>query len=454
MTDVFVSDLFGYNIDNNSQFVIIYSTEIHKFLKKIAKSDDSSIWEVNRNKVDYLLKDRNVNPKMFLVLGDVFYKQNLSQPTVLILGNKSICKTPNSYEKVVEYDNGFIVKPINEQFTTQYNTIGLFYIKEESSLNYENIGLVPMSLILELDKITDNKIDVNDYNLLSVPDINGIKTIKKSEISQHTDKNIKLMNVSNKYLTMIDNDNEQIAKSRTKLGSSKQTLSYNAQGELITDGKCLTYNKNNDVYFEPCNNNKTQKWNILNDKVKPQYKYDSCLSSSTDNDIINIQQCANNDEQSWNTESSDVTNSSDYVLPQHNGKSIVLVSVDSPFYLNTDVTTPMAYKKDELNLMENTKIGDIKEVIIPAHAEPSKFVLDINSPHLGYGHSYASRQGTQCTQQMIDNKFDNPSIAKNAIEGFNGGNKSNDENVNMQIILILLLIILIIAGYYFLSRNL
>ena len=34
MTDIFVSDLFGYNIDNESPFIIINTSESYKLLKK------------------------------------------------------------------------------------------------------------------------------------------------------------------------------------------------------------------------------------------------------------------------------------------------------------------------------------------------------------------------------------------------------------------------------------
>jgi hypothetical protein len=52
MTDIFVSDLSGYNIDNNSPFVIINSKEMHKLLKQIAKNNNTSIWEYDMRRIN------------------------------------------------------------------------------------------------------------------------------------------------------------------------------------------------------------------------------------------------------------------------------------------------------------------------------------------------------------------------------------------------------------------
>ena len=94
MTDIFVSDLFGYNIDNNTSFIIINTKESHKLLHKIAEADNTSIWEHNKHKINDILKSRNVDHKKFLPLGHVLYKQNFV-PNTLILGNIQLCKKPS-----------------------------------------------------------------------------------------------------------------------------------------------------------------------------------------------------------------------------------------------------------------------------------------------------------------------------------------------------------------------
>jgi hypothetical protein len=420
MTDIFVSDISGYIINNESPFVIIKSSEIYKYLQSIYNTSNKniSIWEYKQDKVQYVLKDRNVNPSQFLILGNVLYKQNTYKPSMLILGNKSICKNPNSYEEIVSYEDGKIVKPKLSN-DNEYEAIGLFYLKNGDKLDYNNIGLVPKKMIMQLDPISNDNITINDYCLLSyVP--HGIKTINKNKIFG-TNKNIKLLSTSNKYLTMT-NTNE--AKQQTKTSISKQTFSYNTQGELTNEGKCLTYDpKKSSIHFDLCNDNKTQKWNIFENTISPVYNFDKCLSTdSYDSDDLSLQSCViKSDDQTWNTEGSDVTNSSDYILPTFGGKTVILVQNENPFYLNKEYTVEMNYKKDNLNLEDN--IEDLENI---------DSTLAMNKE---YAH-YKSSQPLAISQKININ---------NNIEKFDADN--NNTSYDKQIILILLLSILCIVFY-------
>ena len=339
MTDIFVSDILGYIINNQSPFIIIKSSEIYKFLTKINQTSDKSvsIWEYKKDKINNILKDRNADPNQFLTMGNILYKQNTFKPSNLLLGNMSICKNPNSFQEVLSYEGGKIVKPIISG-NSDYEAIGLFYVKNGDTLDYNSIGLLPKNMIMSLDNIIDDDISINDFGLLSYYP-NGIKTINRNKLFTGK-KNIKLLSTSNKYLTMTDTND---LKQKSKKYSSKQTFSYNAQGELTNEDKCLTFDpKDMSVYFDLCGENKTQKWNILEQKISPVYKFDKCLSSDTssiNSDDISLETCQSNaTEQQWNTEPSDMSTSGDYVLPTYGGKVVVLVENDNPFYLNKENT--------------------------------------------------------------------------------------------------------------------
>ena len=54
------------------------------------------------------------------------------------------------FKIIMKYEGGNIVKPIipNEN----YSSIGLFYLKDGASLDYNSIGLLPNDMIVKLDE--------------------------------------------------------------------------------------------------------------------------------------------------------------------------------------------------------------------------------------------------------------------------------------------------------------
>lgn len=150
---------------------------------------------------------------------------------------------------------------------------------------------------------------------------------------------MKLTNDINKFLTKNNNN----SKSQTKLFSSNQNVSYTTQGELIIDNKCLTFDNNDNVYFDDCSDKtlKNQSWdlNLDENKISPYNNKNKCLSSDADK----LKYCDSDESIYWNTEQNDVEHSDDYNLPQYKGKSVVLVDSNNPWYLNKDITIPMNY---------------------------------------------------------------------------------------------------------------
>lgn len=155
------------------------------------------------------------------------------------------------------------------------------------------------------------------------------------EIINHS--KLKLTDKENKYLTNIDND----VKMKTKLYSNNQAISYNTQGELIINDKCLTRKKDDKVEFNKCNKDKNQSWTLDNKKVYSSSSPDLCLFSQ--NETVELKKCSDDENSILNIEDSDTERTSDYVLKKYKGKTIVLVDSDNPWYLNKDTTIPMNF---------------------------------------------------------------------------------------------------------------
>lgn len=428
MTDIFVSDLFGYNIDNETPFVIINTSESYKLLKKIAKNKTSSIWEYNKKKFDDILKARNVDPNKFVSLGHVLYKPKLG-PKTFILCNKSICTPPTDNEEIMAYENGKIVRPYAKINDKNFYSLGLFYTNG-NKLNTDYIGVIDDKYLLNVQLPTESSssneatdgLEQNEFSLLSATKL-GIKTINKNKLLNNDMKTMRLVNSSNKYITDIDNEStKSYAKLKLKQRSLKQNFSYNAQGELISNGKCLTYeNDNENAYFSSCDpNNKKQKWTIANNKISPAEDFSKCLKS--DDDDISIQKCDKSIDQLWETEDADLATSSDYTWDKYQGKTVVLVESDNPWFINEDVTYPVKIKN--INYIPTDDVGyrfnaDFK----------STRVLDGKKPHLGFGHSIADRDGISCSKVKQIEKFDG---------------KASEDN---QIIVIIMLIIIVLIIY-------
>jgi hypothetical protein len=300
-----------------------------------------------------------------------------------------------------------------------------------------------------------NKFNQLSFKTFGVRDIMFQKFIKDLPI-------YKITNPRGKYITGLTNSNKLGLKE--KLNRRGQVVSYNAQGELIIDGKCITTNDGNNISLELCGRN-GQKWDMDGTQIKTKYNQkDMCLTdtttSITDSESINsgdgqlkLRECTipasdaehgtlensqnissefdttslDTHDQSWFRELIQNSNTSDYKLDSIKGKTVVLVDSDDPWYVNNDITVPKKHVDmfgiDNVNNeIHNYKLGDFK----------SYFNIDATRPDLGYGYSYASRQGDKC------------------VEGFE--NITTDTTIIFMMICVIILIILVYRNYY-VSKN-
>lgn len=441
MTDLFeptITDIFGNNITQSSLFLIVNSPDIYSLLTKISKTKKSSIWKYNRSKIDTLIALRRLDPKNYLILGHVICLTE--KPKQLILVHKSLCKNPTHLERITSYGDGSIYKAVCED--QKYISLGLFYFDESSDMitNDESIGIGMVSLsTVVIDKFNtfydknSQEYDLipNDYNLLSSGRI-GIVIINKTIYAN--DDQFKLMNNDGKYITKIDDRLE----SHPNLNSTNQIITYNTQGELIIDGKCLSFDNkpHPDLFFDTCADSQNQKWNIYSGQISPiqsatsvQSEYKQCITSENNSeDNVSLQTCGRQrDNQIWDTENNDDV-STNNTWSRYKGKAVVLVESDNPWYINKNTTIPIKMQTipTVLNSVKNKLQADVV----------SNMILDPTRPNMGLGYSYAERLGIDC--QRTDQA-----------EGFD----TSEQYINQtNIILCICLIIILLLFYKYLKH--
>lgn len=448
--DIYVSDLFGLKPSNNSLMIVIHTngTNNDNLFIKIAsdKNTETNIWTYNMQEIKKHLEDRQIDISYYLRMGDVLIKKKVI-PNIIILCNKSICSKPSGFDIIMEYDNGQIIRPYTESNTnieifTKIYSFGLYWVSKKLINNkhneyMENIGIIPSDLLMSIKKSNNDNVldtlDTSEFDLLGVTSI-GLYAINRNKFTDNNSRRIKILNSENKCITNIGNT----LKTRQNQKSLIQSFSYNAQGELMTDGKCLTQNNNN-VTVETCSNNNKQKWIMTKNKIFPSNDFGKCIEASALDDSIYLRNCDSLSlNQTWSTEDdsfSDMT--TDPTWDKYNGKTVVLVENDNPWFINTDTAYNIKFKQPQLNLSDDVKYRQNADVI-------SNFVMDPNRPDMGYGYSFADREGISC------NKIDETDIEKK-IEGFGGIVNNND--ISMRIIILIISISLLLFLYKYWKNN-
>lgn len=340
IVDLTITDLFGNssNISNDSYFILINSSEIYKLLSPIGKSGKNTIWEVNMGVVSDILYNYNLNAPYFIPMGHL-YSTDKYKPRRIILINKSIAGLPKSFELIDNFNGGSLWYPIGSQDNI---AIGLIYTKNNEMPNPDNIniGLVrkPYTLI-KTGSFDNNIIFSNEYGILNHVS-HGFLTLNKGKL-YGGERNFKLLNNDGLYLTKNENDAKLKVINRNY--KNNQEAKYSVQGELILDNKCLT-NNNRTLAVEDCNGNIKQKWFPFGNSIISQYD-DTCLATTEDS--VNTSNCNNTENQEWTKEKPDIATNNDYSWSNINGKSVVLVESDNPWYLNKDLTIIATQKEPD-----------------------------------------------------------------------------------------------------------
>ena len=359
MTDIYVSDLYGYEINSKTKFLVISGPHIHKFLRRIAKNKTMTIYEYDMIALGEILKNRNIDVSNYSPLGNTIYTKGI-EPDKLILAHMSISVKPTALKEVATFDGGKIMKPIwapQNPTTTIPTAIGSIYVKNGSSHknHLTKIAMIPTSLTLIQNKKAQSFSSTNDFFLIQSPN-EPIKTI--APVKTNNPHTMKLMSSNSKYLTLVDGKD---AKLMSPLYSSAQLVSYNAQGALVINDKCLTRNDSSSpTSFKSCDPSSIkQKWSIYDGKIAA-LNTQQCLTQKQD-DII-LEQCKDMDEQTWDEEAEDTENSSDFSWDFFKGRNVVLVESDNPWFINKNDTFVQKYIKPNVpdaSLLEYRANADV-----------------------------------------------------------------------------------------------
>lgn len=458
MENLYVSDLFGYNVTNGSPAIIMNVNNTQKIFSKIAYdlSDNTSIWKYNKSSINDILTERNIDPNNFLILGHILCKSNVL-PKNIILVNKNICTIPQQYDEVTNYHKGKIIRPysISNKGKKTYS-VGLFY-SDKQDFDMSQIGIVPDKLLVSYtDSSSKSRFDCNEFGILTSAKF-GIKTLART---QEVNDKFKLLNGNDKYLTVLDSG----VMTKQGMNEFAQTFSYNAQGELIIDGKCLAH-KDAKILAESCDSeNLNQKWIMSQNKILPSNNFGKCLDvSALDKTTVQLNDCDSVETQQWDTEiesnkfdndiidisssqsvrSNQSTCSGDYTWGKYKGKTIALVENDNPWFVNSDIVTIAKMPTEGKYDFEATQVKSIPQyqpnyLINMRNNQPYKtnFVIDPESPTLGYGYSFLSRGGKPCQK------------SNSSIEHFDGTiSEENSYSTDQQIIMIITFIAVLLILY-------
>ena len=161
-----------------------------------------------------------------------------------------------------------------------------------------------------------------------------------------------------------------------------------------------------------------------------------------------MSECKDSTSQKWftNDYNSVIQNTQEVVnhWETQNGKNVILIEPDNPWYITKKKNTIEGIIKQERTPLNQV---DYKNADFP-----SSFMMDVYRPDLGYGHSYAERKGSRvfCIDDC-KNKYLNDLV----LENFEDGNTNKENNKFHKIdfaviacILVLLIILLVIIRYY------
>jgi hypothetical protein len=431
------------------------------------------------------------NLKNYFSLGHIWAPvKNLVDPVTIVLLNKNAYDVGKviDYELVSEYGSGYIYKPIG---LPGYTALGLVYAKSKPS--NLNICTVLADKTIKYNAhyfLVENMTNMNEFYLLGTTDIDRI-TINRSLYAQSTD-----FYIQQKSKTIGVEDGKVVMIKQPQ----KQNVSYTAQGELKLNSQCLgildDHRGDRFVYPQKCDNSLNQKWFPYEDHVISLYDK-TCLTTGNDNYLTSVS-CSsidnsqkyefikntvnndnnndeekekendddNNDEEKENNDNNnDEENNDDnnddnkqtnnkqthngenaletkinaFKKIKGNGKKVVLVESNNPWYINKDLSDPIDPSHIIKMVDDRISLNDYPQ----SAPYKSKFVMDKMSASMGYGHSFADHQGKPCNYPKLCDK----------VEGFSQKKSKKPKFSKIILILLVAFIILITMKIWFSKNN-
>ena len=442
MSDITINDLFGNSVDNKSPFILLTTKNINSIIKKLDQRSYDSIWEFDRRKLVPLLKVFQIDLDNYRSFGHIFFNNYSQKPRTVLLVHKdfSIITNPTDYKFVGKYGSGYVWLPIGP---SGFTSLGLVYTPTEQKPSLDDYCMLDSNYALQINKSgskslvginTLNFISENEFNLLHST-ITPIFTVYRAKL-YHDIRNFKLIAFHDeKYITSINPSNNSSLEMKSKDNNNYQYINYSTNGELKLGNKCISNDETNrSVNLRECNAEDIgQKWYLYNNKII-SHQDNACLTLDDSGENIKISDCDNNNSnQVWTKEKPEVIEPEEGKWYPTRGKKVVLVGSDNPWYLNNEF-------KEEANIISNKE--PLNQVTYQPYGKfKSKFIMDLGSPNLGFGHSYADRLGKPCPCDKTKNKQ-----STQIFEGF--GKVNYGDSMNTIIIILCLIIFLLLVLRY------
>jgi hypothetical protein len=325
-TFITITDLFGStNITPKTEAILIYSNEIHKLLKRLTKDN---IWGYRFDVIDEILRNHNLDPKRYVTMGDIYMDKKLDK---ILLWNREATIMSDDYLLISKRQHGSLWQPISTK-STDYVGFGYVYSSANKIKPDFSVGLIHKKYIVHPNVIINSSLVSNEFGFMSVG--SSVKHLLMSKFYKNSE-NFKLFNSDNKYITKFKDNTLGLGD---KITGHKQNISYNAQGELVIDGECVTSPSTEEsVYMESCSAKDSQKWSIIKDKVVSKAS-DKCIDPSK----LQMKKCT--ETESWYTEDGDqhdgCTDSHYNSWDKYKGDTIVLTEAETPWYIARQAVVP------------------------------------------------------------------------------------------------------------------
>lgn len=458
-----ITDIFGNIVVNKNIPILLVKTKITDgLLTKIKDDENDSIWEININDINNILKKNNINPDNYKTFGNYWYPHiRCNFYITIILANTQFgfISYPKDFINIGSYNDGYIWKPICNK---NYTELGLIYNKIKP--NIEDYCTISYLYTIEFNgkhDVINNYTNYNEFYLLgsnNIPrrTIYRAKFIKKNKI-------LKIKNLfNNKFLNSNNSDNIIFSE-------IPSDVTYTTDGQIKINNKCLEriYNSENNltVSLKECNETPAQKWfpfGIPDINPNPEYNlisqndmlYITLLSDGDDDikkNIIATEFLLNNKKQMFKFEN--IRN--DKIIFNKNNSKLMLVESNNPWYINKLNNIPQKYYN--INSYENDNFEDLNNddnkngdlISGPNNENSYALYYKNNMTDNSLRHSYNNfTKCSQCENKNKENKdmINKPNKSKK-IEKFTDNYKYNMVNKNKQILVILLILIISIMFY-------
>lgn len=447
-----ITDVFGNIVMNRNVPILLISTKIDNgLLINIMEDENDSLWELDQNNINDLLKKNNIDPNNYKTFGNYWYPHircNLDITIILANTKYNFISQPIDFINIGSYKEGYIWKPICNK---NHVELGLLYDKIKPKM--DKICTILYLYTIEYNgkyDIINNYTNFNEFYLLGSNNIQR-KTIFRAHFIKKN-KILKIKNIfNNNYLNTNNNDNIIFTKKSTN-------ILYTTNGQIKINNKCLEriYSDENNlsISLRECNDSTAQKWfpfGIPNIHPNPEYHlvsqndmlYMTLLSNGdedTKKNIIVTEKLIGNKKQIFKFEN--IIN--DRVLFNKNNSQIMLVESNNPWYINKSNNIPQKYHNN--NIYEKDDFNDLNSNDINDNNNESNFLPGSNINNYSSNAIYYPNKITDNAVRHSYNNFTKCSqCKKNEKEHFTD-NKSIDyiEKNNNKIIIILLIILLII----------